>query len=135
MKGKIIKPKLQNNGYYVVWLSKDGKVKPYTVHRLIAKAFIKEIKGSNYVNHIDGNKKNNNVSNLEWCTPRENITHSYRKIGRNPSKSLPVLCVDTGEKYSSMQEAAKVKGITKCAISHVIHGRNKTAGGLRWQKI
>lgn len=135
MKGQIIKPKLQNSGYSVVWLSKSGKVSPYTVHRIIANTFIKPIEGSDYVNHIDGNKENNKVSNLEWCTLSENITHSYRDIGRKPSKPLSVLCVDTGEIFESIQRAAKDKGITKTSISHVIHGRNKTAGGLKWQKI
>lgn len=53
----------------------DGKTR--TVHRVIASAFIPVVPGKDYVNHMDGNKQNNNVSNLEWCTFSENLRHAY----------------------------------------------------------
>lgn len=60
-------------GYVYVCLCKDGKSKMYPVHRLIAKAFILNPENLPIVNHKDGNKANNHVDNLEWCTQKENV--------------------------------------------------------------
>lgn len=73
----ILKEYIRNK-YYAVKLSKDGKTKHFKVHRLVAEAFIK--KPELQVNHIDGNKQNNRVDNLEWVTQKENIEHAI-KIG------------------------------------------------------
>ena len=77
-KAKYIKQQLAKNGYYIVGLYKERKCKQYYVHRLVAKAFLENEK--EMVNHIDGNKKNNMLSNLEWCTRQENEIHAW-KIG------------------------------------------------------
>ena len=71
---KILKPIKKENGYYRVYL----KSKWYPIHRLVAEAFIPNPDNKPQVNHIDGNKKNNNVNNLEWCTAGENIKHAYK---------------------------------------------------------
>lgn len=76
-KGRWLKPELTKAGYQMVSLSRDSKVKKYLVHRLVASAFIDKNKDKIHVNHIDGNKSNNHASNLEWCTPSENISHGY----------------------------------------------------------
>lgn len=65
-------------GYHEVLLSENGKTKNYLVHRLIAKTFIKNPDNKPFVNHKDGNKLNNSIENLEWCTRSENTTHSYK---------------------------------------------------------
>ena len=72
----ILKGWIQNTGYLTITLNN----KKYSVHRLVAETFIHKEKGKDYVNHIDGNKLNNCVDNLEWCTCKENIQHAY-KIG------------------------------------------------------
>ena len=77
---RILKPTNTTKGYIQVHLSKNGKVKNAPIHRLVAKAFIENVDNKPQVNHIDGNKKNNNVTNLEWCTNLENQRHA-RKIG------------------------------------------------------
>lgn len=71
--GKIMSQGLHNN-YPCIFLRKDGKRHWYLVHRLVAIAFIPQIKGKDCIDHIDGNTKNNNVSNLRWCTNQENTT-------------------------------------------------------------
>jgi len=65
------------NGYRVVLLSKFNKEKGFGVHRLVAMHFIENIKNKPEVNHKDGNRLNNHVDNLEWCTSSENSKHSY----------------------------------------------------------
>ncbi len=67
----------QNSGYLIVSLNIRGDQLSRTVHRLVAKAFISNPENKTQVNHLDGNKHNNNVENLEWTTPGENLKHSY----------------------------------------------------------
>lgn len=74
---RILKPK-NNQGYMQVNLYKNKKCKSIVIHRMVAKAFIKNEYNKREVNHIDGNKANNRVDNLEWCTPSENQKHAYR---------------------------------------------------------
>ena len=68
------------SGYLRTNLNIDGKVKGYFVHRLVAELFVENPEGKPFVNHIDGNKLNNNANNLEWCTRSENERHAW-KIG------------------------------------------------------
>lgn len=79
-KGSLVKSQ-DKRGYNQVRLKKDGKSYYFQVHRLVAIEFIDDTKQNLQVNHIDGNKKNNNLDNLEWVTPSENIQHAL-KIGR-----------------------------------------------------
>ena len=132
MQSKELKPRLQNSGYLIVWLSQDGKAKPFTVHRLVASAFVEG--SGNDVNHKDGNKQNNRAENLEWVTRSENLIHAYRQLNRVKPHNQSVVCVETGEVFPSMKEAAKAKGVNAVSIGHVIHGRNKTAGGYTWKR-
>ena len=74
---KIIKPQ-QKNKYKAVWLYKPKGRKECYIHRLVAKAFIPNPENKPCVNHIDGNKDNNRVENLEWCTYKENQHHAIR---------------------------------------------------------
>lgn len=76
-KGKEIKCHYEC-GYECIMISKDKKKKHNLVHRLMAKTFIPNPENKRTVNHIDGNKLNNNLSNLEWNTHKENIAHSYK---------------------------------------------------------
>ena len=79
---KILKMKhwLDKDGYHTVKLCKNKKQKQYRVHRLVAEMFVENTNNLPQVNHLDGNKDNNNVLNLEWITLRNNIIHGY-KIG------------------------------------------------------
>lgn len=76
-KGKQLKPGIDKYGYERVVLTKDGIRKTYLVHKLVALAFIPNVENKTTINHIDGNKRNNNVSNLEWATEKENQIHKW----------------------------------------------------------
>lgn len=76
-KGKVLKQHKNRDGYLVVPLTKNNKSKNFLVHRLVAKTFIINPQNMREINHIDGNKENNNVNNLCWCTRSENIKHAY----------------------------------------------------------
>lgn len=80
-KEKIMKPTIRSNNYqyYFVGLLKDGKRKYFAVHRLVAMMFIPNPNNYEQVDHLDGNKLNNNVKNLEWVTPKENTNRAWKK--------------------------------------------------------
>ena len=76
--GKLLKYRISDRGYNSAMLYKDGKQKTYKVHRLVAFAFIENKHNKPYINHKDGNKLNNNILNLEWCTHKENVVHAFK---------------------------------------------------------
>ena len=85
---KILKGGLYTNGYKFVCLRKKGKTQNIMVHRLVAKAFVSNPSDLPCVNHLDGNKLNNNATNLEWCTHSENRKHAY-DMGLSPQRGIP----------------------------------------------
>lgn len=80
-KEKLLKQVIRNNNYpyYFVGLLKDGKRKYFAIHRLVAMTFIPNPNNYEQVDHLDGNKLNNNVENLEWVTPKENTNRAWKK--------------------------------------------------------
>lgn len=84
-KNKIKATSITKKGYKIVNLSNNGVAKSFSVHRLVAIHFINNPDNLPQVNHIDGNKLNNHIDNLEWCTNQENILHAI-KIGLNDYK-------------------------------------------------
>lgn len=106
-KEKILKASVRS-GYYVVNLRKNNIRKSYQIHRLVAQAFIPNPENKSYVNHIDFNKKNNNVSNLEWCTQKENVQWSIcnMKHRKNITHS------NTGEKYITYRKNTNTYRLT-----------------------
>lgn len=73
-----MKPIINEKGYYRVDLSKERKSKRFRIHRLIAKTFIPNPNNFPEVNHINGNKKDNCINNLEWCTRKHNMKEAYK---------------------------------------------------------
>jgi hypothetical protein len=83
---KILKQQKQVNGYLYVSLCKDGSVKPHRVHRLVVENFIDNTKNKPQVNHIDSDRTNNNLNNLEWVTVSENLSHAFKYGKLRPPK-------------------------------------------------
>jgi hypothetical protein len=132
---QIVKPHKIRNGYLTLKLYKEHK--PYTrmVHRLVAATFMGE--SDLEVNHIDGNKTNNRISNLEYVSRSENIKHAYA-IGLIPAhapkdKGTPskqVKCLTNGKEYKSIREASKLTGVDKREIARVCNKQRHSAKGL-----
>ena len=114
-----IKPFVSNRGYQRVALCKDGTTKFVSVHRIVAEAFIPNPNGYTDVDHIDGNKLNNNADNLQWLSRGDNI----RKAGDARWKGAkPVICVETGKIYKSVTQASNELNIPQATISAIAKG-------------
>ena len=127
----------KGGGYPRVVLYKNGKRHRVLIHRLVCEAFIPNPDNKPFVNHKDGNPNNNQVSNLEWCTCKENVQHAINILGHDPSNyaSKKILCVETGVVYRSLTEASKKTGTNLGKICMVARGFRNTAGGYRWEYI
>ena len=79
--GRYLKQRINNRGYLLINLSKDGKQKTFSVHRLVAETFLEADNKRNDVDHIDGDKTNNNISNLRWATHSENMQNKRAAKG------------------------------------------------------
>lgn len=128
--GRELKPKLTEDGYLKVTLSKNSKSKNYYLHRLVALQFIPNPDNLKEVNHKDGNKMNNNVSNLEWCTKKHNLQHASKyglmqKGEVRPSSKLTeeqVLEIYKMKGTLTTQEISKLYGVSKNTICCILRG-------------
>ena len=131
--GRVLKPLKHANGYLMVKLSKNSIVYTKTVHRLVAEAFIPNPEHKSEINHIDENKTNNTVSNLEWMTRKENINHGTRTERMSKTQSIPIIAtnIKTGEskEFYGARECARQLGLTHGNITSVLKGRYKQTGG------
>ena len=107
---RILKPSCKG-GYLVVGLSFNGIGKTFSVHRIVAKAFIVNPDNKPHINHIDKNRSNNNVTNLEWCSSAENSAHKCLTLKQKTNQNLKIWRIDivSGDKlelYNSIYDAA-----------------------------
>lgn len=122
----------RKNGYYTVGLQINKKKKVFFVHRLVAEYFVAPKKDNLQVNHIDGNKTNNDFRNLEWVTPSQNTKHAYDN-GLNinvikaikKSNSKKVCDLSTGIVYDSAKDAAICKRINYGTLRNKLNGHDK----------
>ena len=128
---------LDQYGYKQVILVNNGVRKRHLLHRMVAQAFIPNPENKPQVNHLDENKTNNNVSNLEWVTSKENINHGTRTerqicTQRIIQKSRPVIC-SNGVIYRSTREASRLLGLDNSSLNKVLKGKRKTVGGFTFK--
>lgn len=141
----ILKPAKIKNGYLTVVLTKDGKCKTYLLHRLVASNFIKNTNGNKEINHKDGNKLNNCVENLEWCSRSYNLLEAYRlglkkrlyNENNKSSKKVKQTIIETKEEiiWNSMSEASRKKGYSTGSICDACKGKLKSAYKSRWEYL
>lgn len=142
---KLLSPHIDSVGYYQILLRNKNKIKRVRVHRIVAEAFIDNPNELPVINHKDGNKLNNNIDNLEWCSHSHNTKEAFR-IGLAHHKSLwgsehpkakVVYQFDKNNNFikrwdciADAQRELRVHGanIYKCCV-----GKYKTAGGFIWK--
>lgn len=129
---KYLKTYINEHGYVEVQLCSNYKKKNFRVHRLVALTFIENVNNKPYVNHKDGNKTNNCVNNLEWCTAKENDEHA-RKNGLKV-QNKPIIARSKTEKYvfESISEAARFLNTNKGSIFRVLKGQRKEHKGFNF---
>ena len=143
-KGRIISQHISNSGYYNVPLRKNKIRKFYFVHRLVAQTFLDNPENKPQVNHIDGNRLNNQVSNLEWATRSENVNHALRtgllhglRGDLSPHKVAVLQYEKDGtfvREWSCMADAARFLNGTKAGIYSACRQKNcKTYKGYIWK--
>ncbi len=146
-----LKPILSSHGYYVVNLHKNGHMKQFLVHRLVAQAFIPNPHNYQVIDHIDTITTNNNIGNLRWCTPKDNVNNpisSKRRIekckrifqgkfGKDSFVHREVLQYTLDgifiKEWECMSDAWKSLGIDSGSITKACKGIQKSAGGYIWK--
>ncbi len=134
-KGIIMKDyKPHHSGYIYLRVN----IQKYALHRLVAQTFIPNLENKPFVNHIDGNKTNNSVNNLEWVTCAENNLHNH-KIGLIKCFKRKVsqhdLEMNKITHFDSIKEAADSLKISSTSIKSVLYGKQKTGGGFIWKYL
>ena len=133
-KTHLLAKTLTADGYYRIGLNKDKKQKRFFVHKLVAETFISNPNNFSIINHIDGNKLNNNVNNLEYCTQSHNIKEAYRLKLMKPRK-LKVNQYDLSGNFIKMWNSIKDVEVfyNNRHISDCCKGKRKTACGYIWR--
>lgn len=125
---KILKPQDNNNGYLIVNLYKNNKMKAKLIHRLVAKTFIDNPNNYSYINHIDKNKSNNTVNNLEWCTQSYNVIYSKgRKVNQYDKNNNFI------KTWNSIVDVKRLLNIDSSLIIRCCKGIKKSTGGFKWE--
>ena len=134
---RILKVGKNKGGYLGVSLSKNSVISPQRVHRLVAEAFILNPENKPQVNHIDEDKTNNKVSNLEWMTAKENSNHGTRNKRVSKIKSIQIIATNlkTGEsqEFNSSNECAAQLCLKGSNIAAVLKGRRNHTGGFTFK--
>ena len=137
---KFLRENEYKSGYTRVWFWENGKCIEKKIHRLVAEAFIPNPENKPEVNHINGNKADNRVENLEWCTHHENMIHAFNNgLAKIPNNNRKIAMLDKDgnliQIFSSAKEASDIMGISDKHIGSVCNGNRNFAGGYKWKRI
>lgn len=132
-----LKPQKDTDGYLQVVLSENGKRNYKFVHRLVAESFLYRPKGCTEVNHIDGCKANNDISNLEWTTRKDNMLHAHDMNLVQTRKPILVTNIKTGKTriFRGQREASRILNINQGNMNHALKGRNRSYKGYRFEYL
>lgn len=140
--GRILKPGVNPNGYFIVVIPDENNIRrTRLVHRLVAETFYDHTDPSLIINHIDGDKRNNHLYNLEFCTYSENNLHAYKSGLKKPIKpynqpaSKKVKIVETGEVFESISACARHINGNRRHISDCLHGRIMSHCGYHYEYV
>lgn len=135
--GRILKPKINNKGYYQVDLfNSENKSKRFLIHRLVAEAFLDNSNNYDQINHIDNDHTNNHVDNLEWCNNYQN--NLWKKVTSSDKKHVAKTVLQYSldgtliKEWESAKSAEK-DGFDHSAISKCCRGILKTSKGFIWK--
>ncbi len=132
---RILTQTIKRNGYLSVRIHSQDRL----VHRLVAETFIPNQEGFEVVNHIDENKQNNQVENLEWCTWSRNNSYGKGHESRKRTKGAQVICFDENGNlignFYSIAEAARQLGCACSGIAQCLHNGNSRFRGYKWVKV
>ena len=134
----ILNGRDDGKGYLKVALyDSDGKAKELRISRLVAEHFINNKYNKEQVNHINGDKQDNRVCNLEWVTNLENTRHSFEHLDRaSKMPTKKVAKVDLQDniiiKYESIKDASICEGVHRQSISNTLRGISKSLKGYKW---
>jgi len=158
---RVLEPYLYNGGYYRIGLNKNGKTIKYSIHKLVAEAFIPNPDNLLCVDHINTIRTDNNVNNLRWCTHQENMNNEITKINLSDSKigdknpfyekhhseysknkmsetrKIKIIqCDKYGlfiKEWDSAKDAGDKLGIVPTLITRVLKNKRKHTGGYVWR--
>ena len=139
VRNRELKPKIDRYGYKAVTLTKNGKPKYITVHRIVAMTFIPNPLNKRCVNHINEIKTDNRVENLEWVTVKENDNHGTRNIRMSATKSkkpvMQILPDGTVKYFKGVKDAGRQTGLNRCNIADCCKGKRNRTGNSEWRYV
>ncbi len=122
-------------GYAHVGLYTQGETRHCKVHRLVASAFLDNPYMYPQINHIDGDKTNNHVDNLEWTTSSENLRHAFRTGLKTQTNKRPVRIIETGNEFDSLTACADYIGGNVSNVRHCLNGVIRSHRGYTFEYI